>query len=515
MRPMFLSLAGKYGPKNSKDFLYDRKGPWPQPSPREPLGTAPEVLHLPWREKLDWQLNIGARYLRDLFLCSPAALAKSLRFRELPRISDREMNDVLTRGLYSRFLAPLDEVDRQTFAADLAGDAGEFYKYDFTPLADVDPYEDMFVSQSVSLLRRSAPDTDDFELRATAIGADRLVLRPGDGAGWELAKYYVLQGCSYATLFTAHPNVHFPYDTINAVTKGSIPRDHLLFRLLIPHLRFSLVLNNAVLQSKGSVISDWQATLYDPFTARASDGLMAFFVAGYNGRDGNSAYPGYSYPMAEADLDLPPTAYGTFLGRYFEPFRLFAQAVVNEMPADELSYCQEWSRWIAGWIDGFPELRFRPDHGSEEQVARNDRQHRLEGEKARLAWAIAVLLWDVTVVHSTDHHDFAHGVPVEYKCFRLRQPPPSAAGGSLDRSRLSRKIDLFKSHLAHRMFFAPTTVTKLVDVEYHFGNDERGKALRDEENAFKERLRSVEAGLRADGVPIYMPLDEMAASIQY
>src|SRR5207248_3795108 len=54
-------------------------------------------------------------------------------------------------------------------------------------------------------------------------------------------------------------------------------------------------------------------TIYDPFTAAASAGLMAFFVAGYNGIEGNSAYPGYRYPMTRADLRVPPTKYGEFL----------------------------------------------------------------------------------------------------------------------------------------------------------------------------------------------------------
>ncbi|MAQ16892.1 MAG: hypothetical protein CMN30_19125 [Sandaracinus sp.] len=509
-------MAGKLGRKQSKKFLYDRKGPWPQPSPREPLGTAPEVLHLPWQEQADWQWHIGLRYFRDMFLFSPRAAAESARFEELPEVTDADMNAVLTQGIYSRFLAPLDPIDRETFAADLEGDDGIFYKFDFSPIEDVEPYPGMYVAKTISLLRREAADSNEFDLKAIAIGADRLVLRPGDGGAWDLSKYYVLQGCSYATLFTEHPNVHFPFDTVNAVTKGSIPTHHLLFRILIPHLRFSLVLDNAVLQGKGSVISDWQATIYDPFTARASDGLMSFFVAGYQGREGNSAYPRWEYPTRLDQLKLPPTPYGEFLRRYFDPFEKFARAVVGHMTAEELSYCQEWSRWIGEWIDGFPEVCFRRGDGAtEEDVAEADWEDLLEREKDKLAFLIAVMLWDVTVVHSTDHYDFAHGVPVEYKCFRLRQPPPSAPGGTLDRRTLSTKIDLFKSHLAHRMFFAPTTVTRLMEVDYEFGYDAQGKALRAEENALKERLRAVEAGLRADGIPIFMPLDEMAASIQY
>ncbi|WP_236518214.1 hypothetical protein [Sandaracinus amylolyticus] len=497
---MFLQNAGRIGNVPKKKFLYSRKGPWPQPSPTEPLGTAPEVLHLPWQEVLDFQVHIGLRYMRDLFVCGPAALVKALGFRELPEIPDDALASALTRGLYSRFLSPLDPADLTTFGVD-PSDGVLRYKIDFSPIASVDPYEGMYVAPTITLLRREGPTSPTFAVEAVAIGETELVLRPGDGPSWELAKYFVLQGCSYGTLFTEHPNVHFPYDTINAITKGSIPTDHLLFQLLHPHLRFSLVLDNSVLQSPASVISEFRHTIYDPFTARASDGLMSFFIAGYKGIRDNAAYPGYRYAESTATLGLPPTDYGRFLESYFGPFHWLTQQVVAAMDDDEMSYCEEWARWIRVWIESFPELHHRHVDAAERQRTRE-----------KLAFALAVMLWDVTVVHSTDHHDFATDIPVEWKCFRLRVPPPVARdGGTVDRGKLSRRIDLFKSHLAHRMFFAPTTVTKLIDTEYDFGTD----ALRAVHNEFIERLRRVDADLPSRGIKRFIPLGEIAASIQY
>jgi hypothetical protein len=500
---MFLQNAGRLGHVPQKKFLYDRRGPWPQPSPTEPLGTSPEVLHLPAPEVRDFQWNIGLRYFRDLICYSPVSLARALGFDALPEIPDGQLADVLTRGLYSRFLAPLDEIDRATFAGDPnPQDATLDYKYDFTPISSVDPYGGMYVAQTITHLRRKHIDSKEFEVRAIAVGEQKLVLRPSDGAAWELAKYYVLQGCSYGTLFTQHPNVHFPYDTINAVTKGSIPTDHLMFQLLYPHLRFSLVLDNAVLQSKASVISNFRHTIYDPFTAAASDGLMSFFVAGYKGIPGNSSYPGYSYPKNTSELPLPPTEYGRFLREYFEPFHWLTTKVVEHMSDEEMSYAEEWSRWIRVWIESFPELPYRKLESESERKATRD----------KLAFALAVMLWDLTVVHSTDHHDFATDVPVEWKCFRLRVPAP--AGKSIppvDRTKLSKKIDIFKSYLAHRMFFAPTTVTRLIEIEYDFQTN----ALRRIHNDFVERLRAVDAGLEHKGIRRFMSLSEFAASIQY
>ena len=36
---------------NKPQYLYDRKGPWPQPNPAHPFGEAPAVIHIPKKEK--------------------------------------------------------------------------------------------------------------------------------------------------------------------------------------------------------------------------------------------------------------------------------------------------------------------------------------------------------------------------------------------------------------------------------------------------------------------------------
>ena len=112
---MLLHMAGQRGNLPKKRFLYGRKGPWPPPSPTEPFGTSAEVLYLPWRERLDWQLHIGLRYVRDLVLYAPVFFVRALRFRELPEIDDAAMASVLSRGIYSRFLSRLDLIDESTF----------------------------------------------------------------------------------------------------------------------------------------------------------------------------------------------------------------------------------------------------------------------------------------------------------------------------------------------------------------------------------------------------------------
>src|SRR5262245_24471477 len=70
-------------PASQKDFLYGRKGPWPQPSPSSPLGQAPAVVHLPFADQIDWQVHIGSRYLATLLFWWPVAAARTAAEPEL------------------------------------------------------------------------------------------------------------------------------------------------------------------------------------------------------------------------------------------------------------------------------------------------------------------------------------------------------------------------------------------------------------------------------------------------
>ncbi|MBN4050356.1 hypothetical protein JYT28_01220, partial [Desulfobulbus sp. AH-315-M07] len=193
-----------------KDFLYERKGPWPQPSPDHPLGEAPAVLHLPKQEKRDWNSHIGSRYFFTLLTYWPVALRYALKNRTLPAVDDTEFSRLMTTSIYSRLLCPtLDPADRAAFAEFLADadDDTVFYKIDLTPIASVEPYEGMYVAPTVTLVRQDGPDADK---RVVAIKINDLVLASSDVNAWNLAKYFVLQGAAYGILFTEHPNTHFP-----------------------------------------------------------------------------------------------------------------------------------------------------------------------------------------------------------------------------------------------------------------------------------------------------------------
>lgn len=479
------------------DYLYRRLGPWPQPSPDHPHGKAPAVVHIPKEEQRRWNRKIGARYVRTLLTCWPRAAWQAVRRPHYDALDHEAFEKVMLEGIYTRFLVhTLDPIDEERFAALLAeaGPDTRFHKMDFTPIGDVKPLPGMFVAATVVLVRRDG----DGPMRIVGVHINGMVLRPSDPA-FELAKYFVLQGAAYGILFTVHPNLHFPFDTVNAITKSAVPVKHPMFQLLEPHLAFQLALNNAVLNEPASVIAENPRVPYAPFTARATDGMMAFFVAGYHGIVGNSAYPPYDYVERPHQTE---GSYNAFLDAYYPPFLAFARAVCEHIDKHD-PIVVDWVTWIRQWIRGFGES---PDLPSDPAVPFDIFDH-----EDRLPAVLAGFMWDVTVAHATDHQVFGHDIGVYRHCLRLRVPPPTRPDQTFDASALVRRRDLFRAHLAEEMFFVPHTVTALLDVAYGFESPELQEAARQ----FKQALHDVESRQRAAGGPVYMALEAMPASIQY
>ena len=99
-----------------KDFLYERKGPWPQPSPEHPLGEAPAVIHIPLKERIDWWLWIGSRFLLTTIFYSPIAYIKGFFNSQLDEIDDKEFMELFENTMLSKFISKdLDKTDLKIF----------------------------------------------------------------------------------------------------------------------------------------------------------------------------------------------------------------------------------------------------------------------------------------------------------------------------------------------------------------------------------------------------------------
>ena len=476
------------------------------------MGQAPEVLHLPAEELKDLNDTVGRRYLRTMLTYPPAALRYALANRTAPEVSDQRFAELMTEGLYSKHMCRIDPSGADTypepelleaFAPYLPGDSHgpqRFFVHDYRHMGSITPtYKGMYTASCVLLSQKDARILDDGRARGVgrvlAIQINKLMLGPTDGPAWELAKYYVLQGGAYTTSFIAHPRVHTPYDALNAITKSAVPKNCLLFALLYPHLRYTLGLNNGVLESHRSVITDSKSSRlppYSPFTARRSKGLSDLFVIAYDGASNNRCWPPFCHSTKPADYS---SWYGKYLGMYFEPFLNFTRKVVAQMDKRDRAYVERWAYYICRWVPGFPDKDqiFEPDV---------------------LARSLARVMHSLSVEHSIDHHLFATDIGVKHFFFRLRIAPPTDRNmPPFDPEALSNTLDIFQARLAWKLFFKPFNLTNLIDINYAFPDNPQLKTAAHE---FFDELRAVDKAIKEHPhMAGMLPVHEIAGGIQY
>ncbi|MGB5082699.1 MAG: hypothetical protein WBO23_18385 [Burkholderiales bacterium] len=486
------------GRRTVDDFLYGNAGPWPQPAPEHPTGQLAQVLHVPGPEMALWKRTVACMYRRLLLTVWPAGLWYAWKHPHLKEIDDARFSYYLSEALYSKFLAPLDPEDERIFAAQLkAGGADtRFYKSDFSPIEDIadETYAGTYATPGVALLRKDGANP----ARAVAIYLQRpkLLLTPGDANrhAWNLARYFVLQGAAHRINLIDHAVVHFPSDPINAITKTILPKDHLLLKLLLPHFYLSLPVNYSVLEGAGSLINRTTWVIYSPFTAPGGV-IRRLLPWGYVGKPGNSAYPRYRFRVRP---EFPPSLYGEFLAAYHATIRRFVAQVMRQLMAapvgsDALAWVSLWADHVAQWIPGFP-----------------DSGRIFEGDTH--VDTVTTIIWDVSVAHAADHETL-HNMPTDEIPFRLRVPPPASRDmPPYEQDRLNNRWDIFQAWLTDRLFYQPHNQSWLKDVDYGFAEPE----LQRLNEGFRQDLRATENRLRDQGrVPIFAPLDDIAASIQY
>jgi hypothetical protein len=478
-------------------FLYQRRGPWPQPAPSYPLRNAPEVLNSPSDEAWQWNMSIGVRYLKDSLLYAPHAALLALEDGSSAIPSDAEFVRVMTDSIYARYLRSAE---------------GNSWTADFTAIKLLEGHTlpGTYCAPLICRYTRAA----DGKFSCVSIDfqhddAPPRVVKPGEPA-WNLAKVYALQCATYQTLFVVHPALHFPMDAVNAITKTAVPQIHPLFQAIYPHSAYQLPLDNAVLEGTASVVNNHVAsTWYDPFTAKGID-IMRLFGAGYVGMDENSGvYPGYDYLQPWMDDRLP---YGKCLMLYFDVFLKFCTAIAEHIltasPND--TYVARWAQYLHTSVRGFPD---------EKRIF----------EPGVLARTLAVYMWDVSVAHGADHYSYVVDVaPGEshpravWKFLRVRVAPP-AAGAAPEVTTVGDVCDhddLFRAELAQYLFFTPWGIKpNLNDTTYDFAS----LALQAASTAFHaglERASKQALEIMPSFMPLLPPNDDhyavsLPASIQY
>jgi hypothetical protein len=464
-----------------KDFYKSRKGPWPQPSPVHPWGESPAVLKLPLSETIDWWLFIGSRYGITL-LATPYYLLKGLLSPGLKKVDDNRFEWFFNETMISKFLTnKFDEIDKGIFKSELEEEK-DWFIVDLDAVKVVKPFKGIHCSASKTLLYKEG---SIFKVKCIYIDETSEIFTFEDGDSWELAKYFVLQGAALCSTLVTHPNQHFPVDSINAIVKTSLPKNHTLYKLLRPHLRFTLALENAVLNYKSSLLNEKWWMVYAPYPGGGS-GLRDLLVEGYKGIKGNASYPPFSFPMKAPDVE---TKYGIYLRTYYSVISKFVGTIISTIPKDDI-WTKRWADYVNQHVPDFP---------SGDIIFKEDNLHK----------AITSYLFIVTVGHSVDHYNYGELDKREIP-LRIRQKPPTKNTKLKNRSKLCSPTDLMKYYMADRLFFSPTTVTSLIDTTYKFKSETNKNAV----SKFKKDLVKAEKELVKNNI-YYMPLNKIAASIQF
>ena len=494
------------------DYLYHRQGPWPQPQPSHPFGMAPGVVHIPKAEMRQWFWNIGLRYIWTVLSYWPKALLYAWKNPGLQPVSDEEFEMLLTHSAMSKFVSnELNEREKypnneklSIFKEFLDAEPDEqFFVSDFSLVREVKPYPGVYVAPTMVLFKGPLVD---HKRKVVAIyfpksmGDDKM-FTPADGEAWELAKYFALQGSSLRISLSVHANLHFPYDSINAISKSSLPKDSVLLRLLLPHFSLTLELNYAVLNSNTSPVQNPEHMPYAALPA-GGDNLAGLFLDGYHGIEGNPSYPPFQYQL---EVEKMYSDYGTFLEAYYHTMFDFVDKVVQLIPKSEYIDIKVWANYVSHWIPNFPS-------GDEIFTGQgNDLTFRTDIEEKILARAVAKVIWDLSVGHAADHYDYSL-VNINQMPFIIRIPPPMSKNHEpLDRKKMIKWTDIFKHEYERKMFFTPKNVFLLQDVKYAFDKPEE-QSLRELNVQFLKDLKETEANLTVHN---YLPLNNISRSIQY
>ena len=478
------------------DHLYAKDGPWPKVNSL--VAELPAMVsNVPKPHLENFRVNVVSRYLKTLKSGRAKIILKMLAGdHKLQPISDSLFAHQLFYGTLSKLLTPVGVEDMSQFpeilnADDLMDSEGEpmYLKVDTLSMNRVDPLHGIYCAPCLTLLRRDSPHSGT----ALAIKVNGVVLTPEDVNAWDLAKYFVLQGALCVITLVTHPRLHFPMDAFSAISLTALPKQHLLFKLIAPHTRIQLAINQTVSLLPYSVAHNNQFLPYTPYPGwgnvpiiEEGRGWTGHMTDAFTGIPGNNAYPAYTYLLspekAWSDFD-------EFLQGYYQVIFKFVSAVVARIDVDDpvLTY---WSDAIAAWVTGFP-----------------DHQRIREGDT--LARAVTSFIWDVTVAHSADHGAMGH-YQQNIFALRLRKPAPTRKDmPPINRRKLVTFGDTLRNRLCFEMYFGPPRSSEhLYNTWYGFDVPE----LNELNHTLLRDLHSYDAGLTCRR---FIKLKDIARSIDF
>lgn len=462
--------------KTSQRASHYLKYPWPSPSPRLPDQLPPRVMNVPKQEINEFFQKVVSRYKKTLLYKWPKAVRFAFKNQYLEYVADTEFENYFNYSCFSQFLTnAFDENDFLTFK-DYDIQTKEWYKADFTNTATLETLKDCYVTPSRVLFKKNQAGV--FQLKAIELNGE---VFDSDCQAWPLVKAFALQNAAIHIIYFQHSLLHFPLDSINAITKSVLPQNHIVSRLLMPHFYMQLPLDFAVTFVNKSVLHNDQSNAFTPFV-HTTESVFDFMGIAYSGKEGKKCFPAYQFSIHPPNW---PTEYGEITRAMYQIIYQFVEKVVENIPKNDATL-RRWANCIAELIPGFP---------NEEQLFEED----------ILVKVLSSIILNVSWQHSADHSSYSHmkitKVPV-----RLRIAPPQKT----DTIDLNRKAiyfeDIFRHYMFMEMYGKPTTVKKLIEVAYDF-EAELQKEL-------DEFIRNIKQLYKTTNASHYIDLEEIATSIQ-
>lgn len=336
---------------------------------------------------------------------------------------------------------------------------------DLTVIADVSTDEG---TQLPGLLIQVARN-DPMQISMQFAGDDH-VYSARDGGLWVLAKLHAQAAISFILPGRFHGNIHFGLPCTAAAVLQTLPAESVLYQLLAPHLRFTLRINNEALRVQRA---QDRSKPYAPFPMSGESFVQSIAVDVKE----HVVDTAFRAPHWSMQGELPFQRFGQ---AYYEPIHAFvAQVLEQEDPAVVRAYQQV----VAQSVPGF-------DH-------------------VPAADAIATLIWQVSILHSADHHAMSVQMGEAGKSFMaMRLPVPAnsqikAETRADDVVRMACSADArYRAKVFEHTFVIghkhPLWSNTMDQISYRFQHTSLQQLAHD----FRQQLMDTEARLESQGLNI-------------
>lgn len=291
---------------------------------------------------------------------------------------------------------------------------------------------------------------------------------------WDVAKMLAMRALNHIMTLGAHPLLHFPMNVIGAFAQSDLSKDNPVYHFLQPHIRFTLGINDAVLNHDNSILVNHN-NFASPFDCKMADVYQLHFIPEWK-----------QYHFVNSSSGYPcEFQFGRMMQQYRDVLERWVKCYLKSV---HLSRChwkeiKEWFEHISCHLNGWWQ-----DCNDKTLIA-----------------ALTSIMIKVSVEHSAQHYLYSQ-VPSEVKPWRWRHRIPQHADDDVDVRNVQWRVDGFQEEIANRTFFSVNPASLLKDVKY---KDECGHVIAMNYRQFKCDLEEVE-----ECYPC-MPLKFIAPSIDY